>query len=155
MVVVSGRSAVPPGGVPIVGPNGVNSLSDTLPDRTIAQRRALAKQAQEVIDAEFAGDLRLADLATRLATSERHLQRSMQDAFGHGFRTALTRRRLAEAERMLRCTQIAVKDIAVQVGYRRPSHFSKAFKDAYDESPRSYRSHATPSRHSGGPGSSA
>ena len=47
--------------------------------------------------------------------------------------------RLAKAAELLKTTELSVKEIAYQVGYRSSAHFSDNFKDKYDTTPLVYR----------------
>ena len=47
--------------------------------------------------------------------------------------------RMSRAAELLKTSDIPVKDISVQVGYPNQLHFSRAFKNVYGVSPRTYR----------------
>ena len=52
--------------------------------------------------------------------------------------------RMSKAAELLKLTSLSVGDIANAVGYANQLHFSRAFKNIYGESPRSWRqSHGT------------
>jgi AraC family transcriptional regulator, regulatory protein of adaptative response / methylphosphotriester-DNA alkyltransferase methyltransferase len=109
---------------------------------TNAQRRTLVQDALRIIDAEYATDLRLDEVARRIATSRRQLQRSFREVNGGGFRDALTRRRMLEAGRMLAEGPIRVRDVARAVGYSQPAQFAKAFRAFHGHPPRAHRERA-------------
>jgi AraC family transcriptional regulator, regulatory protein of adaptative response / methylphosphotriester-DNA alkyltransferase methyltransferase len=109
---------------------------------TNAQRRTLVAEALRIIDAEYATDLRLDDVAHRIATSRRQLQRSFREVDGLGFRDALTRRRMIEAGRLLEERPRKVRDVAAAVGYSQPAQFAKAFRAFHGHTPRAPRARA-------------
>ncbi|MEO1235537.1 MAG: helix-turn-helix domain-containing protein [Planctomycetota bacterium] len=51
----------------------------------------------------------------------------------------LARQRLAYAAQQLHGTDRPIKAIAIDAGYPDPSHFAKAFRRAFEVSPRSFR----------------
>ncbi len=52
----------------------------------------------------------------------------------------MQRVRLHHAAHLLSTTDLPIKIIASSVGYASRSHFSRAFRDAYDTDPTTYRS---------------
>jgi len=109
---------------------------------TNEQRRTLVDEALRIIDAEYATELRLDDVAHRIATSRRQLQRSFREIDGGGFRDALTRRRMIEAGRMLENGARRIRDVAAAVGYSQPAQFAKAFRAYHGHTPRAHRARA-------------
>jgi AraC family transcriptional regulator, regulatory protein of adaptative response / methylphosphotriester-DNA alkyltransferase methyltransferase len=106
---------------------------------TNAHRRTLVDEALRIIEIEYANDLRLDDVAHRIATSRRQLQRSFQEVNGGGFRDALTRRRMIEAGRLLEERPLKVREVAAAVGYSQPAQFAKAFRAFHGHPPRAHR----------------
>ena len=106
---------------------------------TISQRQSLLDDARAVIDAHFAADLALDDVARRIATSRRQLQRCFTDLAGESFRDYLTRVRMNHAAEMLTHGRLPVRRVAAAVGYSQPAQFAKAFRRQYDLSPTEYR----------------
>jgi AraC family transcriptional regulator, regulatory protein of adaptative response / methylphosphotriester-DNA alkyltransferase methyltransferase len=98
-------------------------------------RQAIFSEAVEILANEWAQPLRVDDVARRVATSPRQLQRVFADVAGLGFRSYLRRLRMAKAADLLATTALPVKEIARRVGYGDPSQFSKAFKRIYGVSP--------------------
>lgn len=110
---------------------------------TRAARRALFDDAVEVVRAEYARDLRPEDVARRIATSARQLQRVFAEIGGTTFTEYLTAVRLdAAAELLRRRDPRPLPEIARAVGYRSPSSFSVAFRRRHGVSPGAVRSAA-------------
>jgi transcriptional regulator GlxA family with amidase domain len=106
---------------------------------TAQRRRALFLEAVEVIDREYAEKLALDDVARRVATSRRQLQRAFAEAGETSFRTYLQRVRMQRAAALLREGDIAVNQVASAVGYRQPAQFAKAFRRHHGAPPSSFR----------------
>ena len=95
---------------------------------TVERRRELLADAIEVIEREYAGDLELEDVARRIATSRRQLQRVFAELGDSSFREHLTAVRMRHAVELLGGGRAQVRDVARAVGYRQPAQFAKAFR---------------------------
>lgn len=105
---------------------------------TAARRRELFEEAAAIIAFEYADPLTLDELARRLFTSPRQLQRAFAEA-GHGsFRHHLCRVRTERAADLLR-QGATVAEAAHAVGYSQPGHFAKAFRRYQCRSPSAVR----------------
>jgi transcriptional regulator GlxA family with amidase domain len=109
---------------------------------TVARRRALFEEAAEIVELEYAEALELDDVARRLATSRRQLQRAFAESGGTSFRTYVARVRMRKALDMLREGRLPVRDVANSVGYRQPAQFAKTFRRHHGAPPSSFRSRA-------------
>jgi len=76
--------------------------------------------------------------AEMAATSVRTLQRRLQKS-GLSYSDLIGELRFETAARLLRETDATALEIALEVGYEDPSHFSRAFKRMASISPREYR----------------
>src|SRR5919107_6220875 len=106
---------------------------------TVARRRALYEEAAEIIEREFAQPLELDDVARRLATSRRQLQRAFAEISGTSFRTFVARVRMLRALDLLREGRLPVREVANNVGYRQPAQFAKTFRRHHGAPPSSFR----------------
>jgi AraC family transcriptional regulator, regulatory protein of adaptative response / methylphosphotriester-DNA alkyltransferase methyltransferase len=102
-------------------------------------RREIFAEAVEILEQEATRPISLDEVARRVATSPRQLQRVFSDFAGLGFRAYLRRLRMTEAAGLLASTALPVKEIARRAGYGDPSQFSKAFKRTYGVSPSQFR----------------
>jgi AraC family transcriptional regulator of adaptative response / methylphosphotriester-DNA alkyltransferase methyltransferase len=105
---------------------------------TIDRRRELFEDAVEIIEREYAGDLDLDQLARRVASSRRQLQRAFAEAGETSFRSHLQRVRMARARELLREGSLPVSRVARSVGYRQPAQFAKAFRRHHGEPPSAF-----------------
>jgi AraC family transcriptional regulator, regulatory protein of adaptative response / methylphosphotriester-DNA alkyltransferase methyltransferase len=106
---------------------------------TIATRTSVLQDAQALIDAELGTDLEVEDVARRIATSRRQLQRCFRELADTTFRDYVARRRMERAAELLVQTPLTVRQIAAQVGYRQPAQFAKAFRRVHGTSPATFR----------------
>jgi two-component system response regulator YesN len=104
----------------------------------VAARSELLHDAREIMREEYADDLSLDDVATRIATSRRQLQRVFAELAGTGFREELAAIRMERAAELLR-GPLPVGDIARRVGYRQSAQFAKAFRAHHGMVPSAYR----------------
>ena len=102
-------------------------------------RAAIFSDAMEIIEAEFSQRLTLAEVARRIATSPRQLQRAFSEAGRTGFGSSLRQVRMARAAELLTTTDLPVREVGRQVGYRHIGQFRKIFRRTYGTSPRDYR----------------
>jgi len=109
---------------------------------TRAARRAIFDDAIAIVDREYARDLDPDEVARRVATSRRQLQRVFAEIGGTTFREYLTRVRLERAADLLREDPRPVPQIARAVGFRSASAFSVAFGRHHGVSPGAIRGRA-------------
>jgi len=106
---------------------------------TAMRRRALFNDAARIIDEEYAGRVTLDDIARRVVTSRRQLQRAFAEAGETSFRSYLQRVRMERAAELLREGSSPVNQVASAVGYRQPAQFAKAFRRHHGAPPSSFR----------------
>lgn len=106
---------------------------------TAMRRRALFNDAARIIDEEYAGRVTLDDIARRVVTSRRQLQRAFAEAGETSFRSYLQRVRMERAAELLREGSSPVNQVASAVGYRQPAQFAKAFRRHHGTPPSSFR----------------
>jgi transcriptional regulator GlxA family with amidase domain len=92
-----------------------------------------------IVENEYASDLSLDDIAHRVASSRRQLQRAYSEIGGTTFREHLTSVRMDRAAEMLTGDSLTVREIANRVGYRQPAQFAKAFRRHLGAAPSDYR----------------
>jgi AraC family transcriptional regulator of adaptative response / methylphosphotriester-DNA alkyltransferase methyltransferase len=107
---------------------------------TIRHRTSLFEEATSIVENEYASDLSLDDIARRVASSRRQLQRAYAEIGNTTFREHLTAVRMDRAAEMLGMRGLTVREVAHRVGYRQPAQFAKAFRRHHGTSPSTYRS---------------
>ena len=106
---------------------------------TVSHRTSLFEDAVAIVESEFASELSLDDIARRVASSRRQLQRAYSEIGNTTFREHLTRVRMQRAAEMLISRGLTVREVAYRVGYRQPAQFAKAFRRHHGASPSDFR----------------
>ncbi len=106
---------------------------------TIRLRSSLLEEANAIVDRDYASDLSLDDIAHRVASSRRQLQRAYAEIGGTTFRDHLTQVRMERAAELLATRMFTVREVAHRVGYRQPAQFAKAFRRHRGVSPSDFR----------------
>jgi AraC family transcriptional regulator, regulatory protein of adaptative response / DNA-3-methyladenine glycosylase II len=99
----------------------------------------LVARALQMIDAGELEECSLAQLAQRLALSDRQLRRLFVERLGAAPLAVHTTRRLLFAKQLLSETDLPITQIALASGFRSLRRFNAAFQDAYRLAPRDLR----------------
>ena len=108
-------------------------------DTTITHRTSLFEDAVAIVEAEYSTELSLDDIARRVASSRRQLQRAYAEIGETTFREHLTAVRMDRAAEMLSVRGLTVREVAHRVGYRQPAQFAKAFRRHHGDAPSDFR----------------
>ena len=114
---------------------------------TIRLRTSLFEEATDIVGQEYGSDLSLDEIARRVASSRRQLQRAYAEIGQTTFRDHLTRVRMEKAAELLAGRSLTVREVAHRVGYRQPAQFAKAFRRHLGVAPSDFR--ADPARSNG------
>jgi transcriptional regulator GlxA family with amidase domain len=106
---------------------------------TIRLRTSLFEEATEIVDREYGSDLSLDEIARRVASSRRQLQRAYAEIGRTTFRDHLTQVRMDKAAELLATRGLTVREVAHRVGYRQPAQFAKAFRRHLGVAPSDFR----------------
>ena len=106
---------------------------------TVQLRASLYADAVAIVEREYARDVALDDIARRIASSRRQLQRAYAEIGGTTFRDHLTAVRMERAAELLAARGLTVREVARRVGYSQPAQFAKAFRRHHGASPSAYR----------------
>jgi len=106
---------------------------------TTRLRTSLFEEAVAIVEREYADDLALDDIARRVATSRRQLQRAYAEVGDTTFREHLTAVRMDRAGELLRHGNLTIREVANRVGYRQPAQFAKAFRRHHGSAPSGFR----------------
>ena len=113
---------------------------------TVELRSSLYADATAIVEREYAADLSLDDIARRVASSRRQLQRAYSEIGETTFREHLTRVRMDRAAELLERRSMTVREVAHRVGYRQPAQFAKAFRRHLGVAPSDFRAAGRGSR---------
>lgn len=116
--------------------NGLVRSSQALPRRQIPDARRL------LMDGYFQQvslPRTRQELAERIGTSVRHMNRIVHAAYGLSFRDKLEQSRLDQARDLLLSTNRPIQDWVAQVGYQSATALAAAFRRRFGVSPHAYR----------------
>lgn len=107
--------------------------------RTVRHRASVYHDAIAIVEAEYADELRLDDVAHRVAASRRQLQRAYAEIGATTFRRHLTALRMQRAAELLATGTFSVRDVGQRVGYRHGAQFAKSFRRHHGITPSAFR----------------
>ncbi len=108
-------------------------------ETTTALREELFEEATAIVRHEYGSELALDEIAGRIASSRRQLQRAFSEIGKTTFRAYRTDVRMDRAAQLLIISELTVREVAHSVGYRQPAQFAKAFRRRHGNAPSIYR----------------
>jgi AraC family transcriptional regulator, transcriptional activator of pobA len=99
----------------------------------------LYRRFADVLERDFARHHDARHYADELRVPQSVLSRALSHVTGRGTKELITDRRMLEAARLLRFTDLAVGEVAFRAGFSDQLYFSRAFKRHYGEAPMAYR----------------
>ena len=106
---------------------------------TIRLRTSLFEEAARIVEHEYAEELSLDEIARRVASSRRQLQRAFAEVGHTTFREHLAKVRMTRAAELLAAGSLPIREVAQRVGYRQPAQFAKAFRREKGAAPSDFR----------------
>ncbi|NEQ47422.1 MAG: helix-turn-helix transcriptional regulator [Leptolyngbya sp. SIOISBB] len=97
-------------------------------------------QVLDYIDTGLAGDIKLADLAGLLNMSPFHFGRMFKQSMGISPHQYVIQQRLERAQHLLKQSDRAIIDIALDCGFSSHSHLTKKFRQITGMTPKAFRS---------------
>jgi AraC-like DNA-binding protein len=108
---------------------------------THSEERPLSR-LRRLIETDLSHPWRISEVASHFAMSEATLRRLLVKS-GQGFAKTLLNTRLEHGLSMLQTTNVPVSQIALDCGFKTPSHFSDAFRKRFEIRPKDIRTAAT------------
>jgi AraC family transcriptional regulator, transcriptional activator of pobA len=102
----------------------------------------LHRRFQELLERDFAGSHDAGHYAKELGTTTGTLSRLLTRLTGRSTKQLILDRVMLEAARLLRFSDLSVKEIAARLGFTDQFAFSKAFKRHRGEAPLDFRAHS-------------
>ena len=93
----------------------------------------------EFIEAHYHEPISLSTVAAAVGLTPGYLTTVVRRKTGRSVQRWITERRLAEARKLLRETDLTVEALATRVGYRQPSYFIKHFRRDHTVTPATWR----------------
>jgi len=123
--------------VPVrIRPQGIICRQST---ETATNEDELVRQALQFINDNFSRPIRVADISTKLDLSRRQLEHRFRHAINSTPANEIRRIRLANVKRLLVETSLGLDKIAVMSGYDYTEVMTRAFKQAFSQTPGEYR----------------
>jgi AraC-like DNA-binding protein len=97
------------------------------------------RRARDLIDREYARPLDVASLARAALMSPAHFSRQFRAAYGETPYAYLMTRRIERAKALLRCGDLSVTEVCMEVGCTSLGSFSARFTQLVGETPTAYR----------------
>lgn len=97
------------------------------------------KEAISFIEQNFQNSISVEDIAENCGLNRSYFGKIFKDSVGKSPQEFLIQYRMIKASELLRMTKKSVQEIGNSVGYPNALHFSRAFKNVYGISPRSWR----------------
>ena len=97
------------------------------------------KEALSYIEQNFQNNITIEDIAAFCGLNRSYFGKIFHDTIGKSPQEFLISYRMIKAAELLKLTKLSIKDVGNAVGYPNQLHFSRAFKNVYGTSPRSWR----------------
>ena len=126
----------------LVQSNNHCSLQKEKNPQTIEVGNQLLRHFKELIDQHYSELHKVSDYADMLSVTSDYLNKSVKAITGKSAKEFILDRILVEAKRVLLFTETTNKELAFQLGFEEPSHFSSFFKRYTNTSPIDFRNKA-------------
>ncbi len=97
------------------------------------------REAIHFIEQNFQNDITVEDIAASCSLNRSYFGKIFRDAVGRTPQSFLIEYRMSRASKLLKLTELPIKDISNAVGYPSQLHFSRAFKNTFGMPPREWR----------------
>ncbi len=97
------------------------------------------REATSFIEQNFQNDITVEDIAQWCNLNRSYFGKIFKEAIGKNPQDFLISYRMSKAAELLKLTDLSIGDISNAVGYQNQLHFSRAFKNIYNVSPREWR----------------
>lgn len=130
------HGAAPPADPVLIRPQGIICRQST---ETATNEDKLVREALQFISENFARPIRVADIAKELDISRRQLEHRFRHAIDSTPANEIRRIRLSNVKRLLLETSLGLDKIALNSGYDYTEVMTRAFKQAFGQTPGEYR----------------
>ncbi|WP_321396064.1 helix-turn-helix domain-containing protein [Emcibacter sp.] len=103
------------------------------------QKQVILRNFQTLVDEQFKARWPVARYADRLGITPTHLSRICRQVLHVPASELVTERSLLEARRLLIYTSLTIAEIAYDLGFSDPAHFSKFFREKTGKKPSEFR----------------
>jgi AraC family transcriptional regulator len=114
-------------------------LNNSTPEETGVLDVLKLKQIKDYIEDNLASELAIANLAALVPMSQFHFARAFKTLVGEPPHRYILQRRIERAKVLLTVTRFSSAEIAYQVGFSNPSHFTAQFRKLTGVTPKQFR----------------
>lgn len=93
------------------------------------------ENARHILETNYQNPPTIKQLALRVGMNEFALKSKFKKVYSSTIHSYVVKIRMQKASLLIRQKNVLVKEVALEVGYQNPSHFSAAFKDFYGFGP--------------------
>lgn len=115
--------------------NGPPTSDQTETAKESTRQMEIARHIQSAIDARYAQVSSIEQLLDGLYISQSYANHVFKRVTGVPIYSALQQRRIQRAQQLLLSSRLRIHEIAFEVGYSTPSHFTKLFKQYTGQTP--------------------
>ncbi|NLD87218.1 MAG: helix-turn-helix transcriptional regulator [Clostridiales bacterium] len=108
-------------------------------DISYSDYAAHIRRATRYIEENYYRELTVENLASHTGVNRSHLYRIFKSTMGVSVQQYILEYRLSRAKALLFTADLSMSEIAASCGFPDQSHFSRAFKSLYGDSPRMYK----------------
>ncbi|MEM9325738.1 MAG: helix-turn-helix transcriptional regulator [Bacteroidota bacterium] len=114
---------------------------EMIADHTTSERAGMviASQFQYLVNQHFLKKANIDDYAELLNITPNHLSQTISKVTGQTAKSIINARRFKEARYLLSYTHLTISEIAFQLNFSEPTHFSKFFKKMSGTTPANFR----------------
>lgn len=121
----------------------VERIGNAVAGERNARTNALVEAVRAYISAMYKEPVGLAECARHIGRNPSYISRLVREHTGKSFTQLLTDKRMAEAKRLLKETNLKIGEIAERTGYTNVRYFTRVFKAAAGMSANDYRNFST------------
>ncbi len=99
----------------------------------------ILRDFKQLVDEKFMEWHKVKEYANQMNVSAKHLSKTVRSVTGKVAKDFIQDRLILEAKRLLLHTDLSIKEVAYQIGFPEPVHFSGFFKKHVGETPSAFR----------------
>jgi YesN/AraC family two-component response regulator len=99
----------------------------------------ILESAKSYIESHLSDDIAIEDICKQLGIGRTRLYEIFRKELNIGISKYILRRRLHNAKKLLKTTELSIPQIAFKVGFSDYNYFSRVYKKHYGKSPKNYR----------------
>ncbi|MCR2804716.1 helix-turn-helix domain-containing protein [Paenibacillus soyae] len=97
--------------------------------------QAIVERTKEYIQHHYSGELRVADMAKRIGFHKNYMGQMFKQVCGQSISMYIKELRIGKAKELLAYSELTLKEIAPEVGFKNIHHFNRVFKQVEGISP--------------------